>query len=71
MNDEIKRAILQGADANRIKELAVKNGLSTLQEYGKYKVIEGVSREEAKPVSPLRARLTSFADAASPHPENV
>lgn len=46
MNDEIKRAILQGADANRIKELAVKNGLSTLQDYGKYKVIEGVTTPE-------------------------
>ncbi|MBM9589410.1 type II secretion system ATPase GspE [Leptospira sp. 201903075] len=46
MNDEIKRAILQGADSNRIKELAVKNGLSTLQEYGKFKVIEGVTTPE-------------------------
>lgn len=46
MNDEIKRAILQGADSNRIKELAVKNGLSTLQDYGKFKVIEGVTTPE-------------------------
>ncbi|EMY61298.1 type II secretion system ATPase GspE [Leptospira terpstrae] len=46
MNDEIKRAILQGADSNRIKELAIKNGLSTLQEYGKFKVIEGVTTPE-------------------------
>ncbi|TGL90539.1 type II secretion system protein GspE [Leptospira congkakensis] len=46
MNDEIKRAILQGADANRIKEIALKNGLSTLQDYGKYKVIEGVTTPE-------------------------
>lgn len=46
MNDEIKRAVLQGADANRIKEIALKNGLSTLQEYGKLKVIEGVTTPE-------------------------
>lgn len=46
MNDEIKKAILVGADANRIKEIALKNGLSLLQEYGKIKVIEGVTTPE-------------------------
>lgn len=46
MNDEIKRAILQGADSNRIKELAIKNGLATLPVYGKFKVIEGVTTPE-------------------------
>ncbi|MDF3821517.1 type II secretion system ATPase GspE [Leptospira sp. 96542] len=45
-NEEIKRAVLQGSDANRIKEIALKNGLSTLHDYGKSKVIEGVTTPE-------------------------
>jgi general secretion pathway protein E len=43
MDDDIKRSVLQGADANKIKEVALKNGLSTLRDYGKIKVLEGVT----------------------------
>ncbi|TGL57423.1 type II secretion system protein GspE [Leptospira ognonensis] len=43
MDDDVKKAVLQGADANRIKEIALKNGLATLRDYGKIKVIEGVT----------------------------
>ncbi|WP_411822695.1 type II secretion system ATPase GspE [Leptospira sp. 'Mane'] len=43
IDDDIKKAVLQGADSNRIKEIALKNGLSTLRDYGKIKVIQGVT----------------------------
>ncbi len=43
MDDDVKKAVLQGADANKIKEIALKNGLSTLRDYGKIKVLEGVT----------------------------
>jgi general secretion pathway protein E len=46
MDDDIKKSVLQGADANKIKEVALKNGLFTLRDYGKYKVIEGVTTPE-------------------------
>ncbi len=46
MDDEIKKAILQGADANKIREIAVKNGLISIRDYGKMKVIQGITTPE-------------------------
>ncbi|GBF49072.1 type II secretory pathway AtPase, protein E [Leptospira ryugenii] len=46
LDDDVKKAVLQGADANRIKEIALKNGLQPLRDYGKQKVIEGVTTPE-------------------------
>jgi type IV pilus assembly protein PilB len=41
--DDIKDAILQGASASEIKELARKNGMKTLREAGLQKIREGTT----------------------------
>ncbi|MCB1179488.1 MAG: Flp pilus assembly complex ATPase component TadA, partial [Leptospiraceae bacterium] len=41
MNNEIKKVILQGSDANKISEIALATGMQTIKDYGKMKVIEG------------------------------
>ncbi|MDZ4726729.1 MAG: type II secretion system ATPase GspE [Leptospira sp.] len=43
MDDDVKKVVLQGADANKIREIALKNGLRPLRDYGKLKVIDGVT----------------------------
>lgn len=43
LNEEIKRTILAGSDASKIKDAALSNGMMTLRGYGKIKVIEGVT----------------------------
>ncbi len=43
MNNDVKSVILSGADANKINDVALKTGMIPLREYGKYKIIEGVT----------------------------
>ncbi|MBE7411331.1 MAG: type II secretion system ATPase GspE [Leptospiraceae bacterium] len=43
MNNDVKSTILSGADANKINEVALKTGMIPLREYGKFKIIEGVT----------------------------
>lgn len=43
MNNEVKKEVLAGSDSNRILEVAIQTGLSVLREYGKKKVIDGVT----------------------------
>jgi general secretion pathway protein E len=46
MNNEVKKEVLAGSDSNRILEVAKNNGLSVLREYGKKKIIDGVTTPE-------------------------
>lgn len=46
MNSEVKKEVLAGSDSNRILEVAKNNGLSVLREYGKKKIIDGVTTPE-------------------------
>ena len=46
VDDEIKRLILKTSDANQINELAIKQGMITLQKDGILKVINGITTAE-------------------------
>ena len=46
MDDEIKSTILRTSDANAIKKVGVKNGMSTLRMDGARKVLEGITTIE-------------------------
>ena len=46
VDDEIKRLILKTSDANQINELALKQGMITLQKDGIYKVMNGITTAE-------------------------
>jgi general secretion pathway protein E len=46
MNSEVKKVVLDGSDSNKILEVAKATGLSVLKEYGKRKVIDGVTTPE-------------------------
>jgi general secretion pathway protein E len=46
LNNEIKTNILKGADATILNEVALKNGMTSLREYGKQKVIEGFTTSD-------------------------
>ena len=46
VDDEIKRLILKTSDANQINELAIKQGMITLQKDGIYKVMNGITTAE-------------------------
>ena len=46
MNDEIKKAVLKGSDASEINSLALKNGMVSLRESGKEKILEGITTSE-------------------------
>ncbi|MEM7181826.1 MAG: type II secretion system ATPase GspE [Spirochaetota bacterium] len=43
MNSEIKKAILRGADASELNDIAIATGMENLRRYGLGKVIEGVT----------------------------
>ncbi|MCB1189382.1 MAG: type II secretion system ATPase GspE [Leptospiraceae bacterium] len=43
MNNEVKSTVLQGQDASKISDMAIKMGMKTLKQYGKRKVIEGIT----------------------------
>ncbi|MFN3603337.1 MAG: type II secretion system ATPase GspE [Leptonema sp. (in: bacteria)] len=42
----IQRAVLKGADSETLKEIALKEGMITLLEYGKRKIIDGITTPE-------------------------
>jgi len=46
MSDSIKRAVLEGKDANALREIADREGMVNLQSYGKNKVLDGVTTIE-------------------------
>jgi general secretion pathway protein E len=46
VDDEIKRLVLKTSDANQINELALKQGMITLQKDGIYKVLNGITTTE-------------------------
>ena len=46
MDDDIKSTILRTSDANAIKKVGVKNGMSTLRRDGARKVLEGITTIE-------------------------
>ncbi|HGY09099.1 MAG TPA: type II/IV secretion system protein [Oceanithermus profundus] len=46
INDEIRRAIVEGKSATEIKELARKHGMKTLREDGVYKAMQGITTLE-------------------------
>jgi general secretion pathway protein E len=46
VDDEIKRLILKTSDANQINELALKQGMITLQKDGIHKVMNGITTAE-------------------------
>jgi general secretion pathway protein E len=46
VDDDIKRLVLKTSDANQINELALKQGMITLQQNGIYKVMEGITTVE-------------------------
>ena len=46
VDDEIKKLVLKTSDANQINELALKQGMITLQKDGIYKVLNGITTTE-------------------------
>jgi len=46
VDDEIKRLVLKTSDANQINELAIKQGMITLQKGGIDKVLNGITTTE-------------------------
>ncbi len=46
VDDDIKRMVLKTSDANQINELAIKRGMTTLQQDGIYKVLAGITTAE-------------------------
>jgi len=46
VDDDIKRMVLKTSDANQINELAIKQGMITLQQDGIYKVLAGITTAE-------------------------
>jgi general secretion pathway protein E len=46
VDDDIKRLVLKTSDANQINELALKQGMITLQQDGILKVMEGITTIE-------------------------
>jgi general secretion pathway protein E len=46
VDDEIKRLILKTSDANQINELAIKQGIITLQKNGIDKALNGITTTE-------------------------
>jgi general secretion pathway protein E len=46
VDDEIKKLVLKTSDANQINELAVNQGMITLQQDGIYKVLAGITTTE-------------------------
>jgi general secretion pathway protein E len=46
MRENLQRAILQGGDADVIKKIALDNGMLTLRDYGRKKVIDGITTVE-------------------------
>ena len=46
VDDDIKRLVLKTSDANQINELALKQGMITLQQDGIAKILEGITTIE-------------------------
>ena len=46
VDDDVKRLVLKTSDANQLNELAVKQGMITLQQDGIYKVMKGITTIE-------------------------
>ncbi|MCB1167544.1 MAG: Flp pilus assembly complex ATPase component TadA, partial [Leptospiraceae bacterium] len=46
VNQSVQRAILQGKDSEQIREVAAQDGMITLQDYGRRKVIDGLTTPE-------------------------
>jgi general secretion pathway protein E len=46
VDDDIKRLVLKTSDANQLNELALKQGMITLQKDGIYKVMKGITTIE-------------------------
>lgn len=46
MNNEVKSSILKGEDASQIGNIAIRSGMRTLKQYGKRKVIDGITTPE-------------------------
>ena len=46
VDDDIKRLVLKISDANQLNELALKQGMITLQKDGIYKVMKGITTIE-------------------------
>ena len=43
MNDDLKRAVAQGAKVDELRELAIANGMKTLKDYAMYLMAEGLT----------------------------
>ncbi|MDX1961336.1 MAG: type II secretion system ATPase GspE [Leptospiraceae bacterium] len=43
MNNEVKSEVLRGSDSNKINEIALRTGMRSLKDYGKIKVIDGLT----------------------------
>ncbi|MBI3395194.1 MAG: type II secretion system ATPase GspE [Spirochaetia bacterium] len=46
MDDEVRRAVLRGADSDTVKTVAAKQGMQTLLDYGRAKVVDGLTTIE-------------------------
>ena len=46
MTPAIQKGVLRGLDSESLKEIALKEGLITLFEYGKRKIIDGITTPE-------------------------
>jgi general secretion pathway protein E len=47
MNEEVRRLVAGGAKSAEVRDCAIKNGMMTLQEYGKWLILEGLTTAEA------------------------
>jgi len=43
MNDDLKRAVAQGAKVEELRNLAIANGMKTLKDYAMYLMAEGLT----------------------------
>jgi general secretion pathway protein E len=43
IDNDIKKVILSGGDSNKINDVAIENGFQTMRDYGKLKIISGVT----------------------------
>ncbi len=46
VDDDVQRTVLRGADADTIKKVALTKGMQTLRDYGRIKILEGVTTIE-------------------------
>jgi len=46
MDEEIQRVVLRGGDSDAVRKVALDKGMMSLREYGKLKVIEGLTTME-------------------------